>query len=957
MPSVSVPSGLVQVHDLGSFWVESDGVPMPLNGQRMAAALAALVLNLGEKVRTDVLIDSVWGATPSPRAPAALDTLMWRMRRVLDPARPARASSTVLRTVEQGYRLTIPSESVDSCQFDAAARALAAQAPLDPTETLDLSAAALALWRGRPYDDIDDDGWLEARRSHLLEQHLTIQQARITALLDVGQPEQAVAELVPVLAGHPFVERLWCLRLLGLYQSGRINAASEAYADVERLLDVELSVSPGPELQALHEQILRRDPSLSGRPLAHASHAVVRIPSHRTLLVGRVADVDAVDDLLNRHRLVSVIGPVGCGKTRLAAAIATQIQARFADGVYFVDLSDVASDNDVADRVQESLRVEGGGSGDATHDVAAFVAGREILIVLDNCEQVVGSVRALIGSMLDHDGPQRILVTSRRVIGDDDERVFSLRPLDLPSSTDSRDVRESPAVALFVDRVARHGMTIDLDGSQGAEVARICEAVDGLPLGIELAAARAQVFELHEITAIIADQPMSLGSPTDSRQRTSSVTLRESIGWSYDGLTDQEKLTHRRLSVLPTRFTLEAAVAACASADLHVDDVPAALIGLVGQSLLEATKPERANGSSLFRQLVPIRAHAAEQLQLNLEAGSALDAILRWIMAVLATAPRMGQVDGGRLDGWLEDNRRTITAALEAGIARGPSDEIVVALCRLVPFWWLEGKLSPETVRLASAAANAVGPDNSDFATAAAIAAHRSFLALTGQATPSTTADLGAALHRLRTAPPELEIFAAEMLVALAAACWVGGDIAAARGAADGAADYGERLDDAHIRVLAKAVRCAISLMDDPAAARETAHRVLTECEELDNPTAAIMCCHTLYMAALFDGDGPDGLRWNEQAIRLQQEIGQRNAATTLEARGSLYQLAGRPRDAIRCYGSAHFQYARGARSWQIPGSDELMAAARSQLTPDEFDQAWASGERLAASDVVGAWI
>lgn len=947
----------VQVHDLGPLWVESEGLPIALNGKRMVTALSVLLVNLNEKVRSDVLIESVWGSEPSTRAPAALDTLLWRLRRVLDPGRSARTSSTVLRTEEQGYRLTLPVEAVDSWQFDAAAHSISeASGPADSAATLALTGSALALWRGRPYDDVDDSGWLQPHRNRLLEQHLAVQQARIGALLQEGQPEQALAELVPLLDQHPFVERLWRYRILGLYQSGRASAALEAYAQLHRLLDHELGMAPEPALQALQQKILRHDQSLPGPPPVHAGRGVVRIPRHRTTLVGRADDVDSVAALLQQHRLVSITGPVGCGKTRLAAAVAEQIQTRFPDGVFFADLSDVIDEVAVADRVQETLRVEGDRAGTATDAVAGFVAGREVLLVMDNCEQVSSAATALVAAVSEREGPARILVTSRRVLDAPGEVVYGLHPLQLPASSDSAAVRDSPAVALFVERAESHGTAIELEGPQGVQVARICQAIDGLPLGIELAAARTRIFELHEIATAVVDSPMSLGSVGKPHRGRGRFTLRESIDGSHSVLSEREQIAHRRLSVLPPRFTLEAAVAVCAGQHLSADEVPNALIGLASQSLLETTKAERANGPSLFRQLVPIRAHATQLLGAAGERASVAEALLDWIISTVAKGPRMGQGVGGGLDLQLEDNRATITATLEAAIAAGPGDDVIITLCRLVPYWWLDGKLSPETVRLLSAAATAVGPGNSAFATAAVAAAHLSFLAITQQAS-SAPGELVDAITRLRESPPELAIFAAELLLAIAAACWVGGDIAAADAAAGGVAGYGEQLDDGHLRVLAKALRCSMGLMVDPVAAGEAARSVLDECLEIGNSAASIMCYHTLYMAALAEQHGPEGLHWNAEAIRVQRQIGQRNAATTLEARGSLYTLAGNPQDAIRCYGSAHWQYSRLGRPWpQIPGTEELLAAARSQVRPDEFDQAWASGERLAANNLTGAW-
>ena len=211
----------MHVHDLGPLWLESDGLAIPLSGNRITSALSRLLLDRGEKVRTDALIDAVWGESASKKAPAALDTLMWRLRRVLDPGRSANAASTILRTEEHGYRLTIPANSIDSYQLDAAAFSIGNTEPA----TLEATATVLALWRGRPYDDVSDSGWLEARRAELAAEHLLVSQSRIDALLALGEPERALAELIPLLAAHPFVERLWAARMLGLYQAGRPSEA------------------------------------------------------------------------------------------------------------------------------------------------------------------------------------------------------------------------------------------------------------------------------------------------------------------------------------------------------------------------------------------------------------------------------------------------------------------------------------------------------------------------------------------------------------------------------------------------------------------------------------------------------------------------------------------------------------------------------------------------------------
>ncbi|MEO9110945.1 MAG: BTAD domain-containing putative transcriptional regulator, partial [Jatrophihabitantaceae bacterium] len=497
----------MQVHDLGSLWVESDGLPLPLKGNRMTSALAVLVANLNEKVRSDVLIESVWGAELSSQAPAALDTLMWRLRRVLDPERSARASSTVLRTEEQGYRLTIEAECVDSWLFDATARTIAESK--DPATVLELTAGALGLWRGRPYDDVVNDGWLFARRAYLTEQHLAVRQVRIGALLSTGQPEHAVAELVPLIAEHPFVEKLWTLRITGLYQSGRASAALEAFAEIQRMLDDELGLAPGPELQQLQDRVLRHDTTLSGPAAGVPARSTNSIPRHRTSLIGRDGEVDAITGLLATHRIVSVTGAVGCGKTRLATEVASRVQEDFADGVFFVDLSDLVDNNVVSARVQETLHIDGDATQTPAQAVAAFTAGRTVLIVLDNCEQVTSGVALLVAAIIDQNESSRVLLTSRRLVGIDGEIVFGLRPLEPPASAQAEDLNASPAVTLFIERAASHGLDVDLHSAQGELIATICTATDGLPLGLELAAARTRIFALHEVAASVATHPMA----------------------------------------------------------------------------------------------------------------------------------------------------------------------------------------------------------------------------------------------------------------------------------------------------------------------------------------------------------------------------------------------------------------------------------------------------------------
>ena len=253
----------MRFRDLGPLTIEVVGRDRAVGGSRLESVLSVLLVAVDAVVPVDALIDAVWGSDPPPRVSGSLDTLIWRLRRILEPERPARSPSTILLTEDLGYRLRIPAGTVDSALFVAAAReAMAHQDSGDLESVLTVTDEALALWRGDPYQGVLDTGWLEPVRARLSELRVQVHRQRIGALLGSGQPERAVIELSPLLTAFPFHEKLWAQLMLGLYRSGRQAEALDAFRRARRLIDDELGVQPGPELREMQRRILDQDATL-----------------------------------------------------------------------------------------------------------------------------------------------------------------------------------------------------------------------------------------------------------------------------------------------------------------------------------------------------------------------------------------------------------------------------------------------------------------------------------------------------------------------------------------------------------------------------------------------------------------------------------------------------------------------------------------------------------------------
>ncbi|MGA5040862.1 BTAD domain-containing putative transcriptional regulator [Streptomyces capoamus] len=573
--------------------IRPDGTAVPVGGARLRALLSVLALRAGRTVPAGVLVDEVWGAEPPADAAGALQALVGRLRRAL--------GADAVASVDGGYRLTAAPDDIDLVRFDRlTGDGLRALADDDPAKAAVVLDDALALWRGPALADLPDR---TAEAARWETRRLDALRARHTAALALGQAEQALPELTALCDGNPLDEPLQALRLRALRDTGRPAQALAAYEDVRRLLADRLGSDPGPELRALHAELLRAEPA--GQPPAARPG---NLPARLTSFVGREADIRAIGADLAAARLVTLLGPGGAGKTRLSQEAAEAVRHTARDGVWLVELAPVDDPDAVPQAVLTAIGaretvlhgtgVDGMRAVAERHDnpverLVEHCARRRMLIVLDNCEHVVDAAARLTERLLARCPELTVLATSREPLGVPGELLRPVEPLPEPV-----------ALRLLAERgaAARPGFRTEDDPEACAE---ICRRLDGLPLAIELAAARLRMLTPRQIADRLDDRFRLLTSGSRTvlpRQQT----LRAVVDWSWDLLDAGERDVLARLSVFAGGCDLAAAEAVCGPAALD------ALGSLVDKSLVVAAPA--ADGAMRYRLLETVAEYAAERL-------------------------------------------------------------------------------------------------------------------------------------------------------------------------------------------------------------------------------------------------------------------------------------------------------------------------------------------------------
>ena len=612
--------------------VDDEGREVVVTGAKQRGLLAVLALQIGCPVSPEQLVEALWGEHPPAAVRNGLQGLVSKLRRALGVAE-------VVTMHPGGYVLELPRESVDVHRYERlVAAGSAAAVERRSAAAFGLLREAESLWRGEALADFAYEDFAAPAIARLSELRRSAVEEQLSAELDLGGHNRVIGDLEACVASQPLRERPRELLMVALYRAGRQADSLRLYQEGRATLAEELGLEPGPELRRLEAAVLAQDPSLDP-PTPDDTGASgwsghTGIPASLTPLVGRDREVRELDRLLGDQRLVTLVGPGGVGKTRLALEVARARSTSLEDGGCLVELAPVGDPAGVRGAITSAL-----GLPDPDR-LAAMIAGREMLLVLDNCEHVIESAAAVAEDLLRHCPRLRLLATSREGLRVGGESIWPVPPL-----------AADDAVALFVDRARAAGARLDLSDDLAPAIWEICARLDGLPLAIELAAARARAFPVDQIASRLNDRFRLLtgGSRTAlPRQQT----LRAVVDWSYDLLFDDEQRVFELLSVFPGGCDLATAQAVSVDDHLDAEDLEDIVQALVEKSLVTAV-PEGAHPR--LRQLQTLAHYGREKLAERGEATRVRDAM----------AAHYGRLCAGSAAAYIGDGQRSWLTAVD----------------------------------------------------------------------------------------------------------------------------------------------------------------------------------------------------------------------------------------------------------------------------------------------------
>jgi predicted ATPase/DNA-binding SARP family transcriptional activator len=588
---------------LGTFEVRRGGDVLAVPGARLRGLLVRLALAGGRPVDPAALTGALWPDEQPADPVNALQSLVSRLRRIL--GRPG-----ALAQVEGGYRLDVAPADVDALHFER--RAADGRERLragDTAAAADMFGEALARWGEPAAIAAVAPAWATRLAAEAVEARAGLAEAELA----LGQPAAAAGRLTALLAAHPADERVAALLMDALAAQGRQAEALAVYEQVREQLADQLGADPGTALRERHLRLLR-----TPEP-APATDAPSNLPAALTSFIGRDDEFTRLDVLLAAGRLVTVVGPGGAGKTRLALEAGRRHRHEYRDGTWLIDLASVTEPAKVAAAVLAGIGLRGSAlfetanrmraEGGESAVLADQLNGRETLLVVDNCEHLIDAVAQLIAGLLPRCAGLRVLATSREPLAVDGEALVPLGPLPLPGPTDTAEqARRTASVRLFVERAAAVRPGFDADESTIGEIRQIVRGLDGMPLALELAAARLRTLSLTELAAGLPDRFRLLNTGSRTAQPRHR-TLRAVIAWSWDLLGEHERTVAERVSVLPGGVNPASAAAVCAGTAVPAADVPELLAALVDRSLLQL-----APDAGRYRMLETLREYGIERL-------------------------------------------------------------------------------------------------------------------------------------------------------------------------------------------------------------------------------------------------------------------------------------------------------------------------------------------------------
>ncbi|WP_210503450.1 AfsR/SARP family transcriptional regulator [Nocardioides xinjiangensis] len=703
----------VEFRVLGALEAHLDGTPARVTAALQREVLAQLLAAQGRWVSDELLVDCLWPEHPPEGALDNLRALVSRLRALLDPGKRG-----LIAREPGGYRLSRERAVVDDAVLEEALEGGSA-GPRSAAQRIDLLERALATWRGEPYAGLSDRGHVAVERARLLALREEVRLQRLAVLLDAGRTSSVLPELERLTVEAPTHERAWELLALARYRAGDQVEALATLRRARSLLLDDHGLDPGPRLRRLEADILAQDPALdltapdlpasdvtaSDRPAPDrpdassvGAHAVSSpdgtgggagappspaLPRPLTSFVGRDGEVAELAALLADHQLVTVAGVGGIGKTRLAIEVA----ARHGDA-YFVDLAAVREADRLADAVAEALGVlpTGGEAG-----LLAAVGGRDLLLVLDNCEHLVGEVAALVQRVLGAGAGLRALATSRVPLGVEGERVLNLAPLEAGSA----------GVDLFLQRAGTVGA--ETSGLRDAAlVERICRGLDGVPLALELAAAQCRVLSVHQVADELDEGFELLTTP--AAERGEGRSLETVMTWSVERLRPDVRLAFEQFSVFEGGFDLAAARAVHGRGGVvHL------LVELLDAGLIVVTDHREGRR---YRLLEPLRALARRTASEEVLRG-ARDAHARWVADLVTAAS--GELRGQHAAAWferLDTDLPNVRAGLRHLVDTGACDLARAVAGGMGWFWYRRGQVAEGLARYAEVLAMPVAEND-----------------------------------------------------------------------------------------------------------------------------------------------------------------------------------------------------------------------------------------------------
>ena len=585
--------------------VEIDGHGT-LRSRAQRVLLGALALDAGHVVSGDRLAELIWGDDQPEHPEASLQSHVSRLRKVL----PAELS---IESVGDGYRVVAPPHDLDVSIFETGFRRACEQQPED--RSID---ELLALWHGPPFADLDDDR-ARAEAARLDEMLLALRELRAESLIVKQRTHEAIADLEVQRREAPLRERTVELLMRAHLEAGRKSDALAVYRELRTILIDELGLDPSPELRELERAILTEDIVASHRPADTAPRlpaSSVQLPP--SSLFGRQLDLERVTDEVRKHRIVTLVGPGGVGKTRLALHSAAELVLGFDEGITFIELASIRDPGELSNAIASELGLLPRSGISAEDRIVDALTGRHHLLVLDNCEHLIDAAAAFVERVVVRSRALHFLCTSREPLNIDGERVLRIRPLPTDGS----------AIELFADRAAAHS-DLTLDHTTRPQIEQICTALDGIPLAIELAAARCAAMTLEEIIEGLEQRLVLFdGGRRTAHERHRS--LRALVEWSARALDPDLETVFVRTSVFAGAFAVEAAANVTGST---ASAVRLALAELIDRSLLvEHIVPGRA---TRYRFLETIRAYAAEQLAESPDSAEVVDRHSSWILELI----------------------------------------------------------------------------------------------------------------------------------------------------------------------------------------------------------------------------------------------------------------------------------------------------------------------------------